>query len=74
MLIIRLAVLSCAFYLVIALLAELASFAAMFLKHDVGIYFNLWGWLAWSAAAWLISTSLAFRIVTRGIHAKILQS
>jgi hypothetical protein len=69
----RLAVVSCAFYLVIALLVELAFFAATFWKQDVGIYFNSWVWVAWSSAAWLISTSLAYRIVTRGIHAKILQ-
>lgn len=71
MLIMRLAFMSCAFYLAIALLAELAFFAATFWKRDVGIFFNSWGWVAWSLVVWLFSTSLAFRIVMRGIHAKI---
>jgi hypothetical protein len=73
MLIMKLAALSCAFYLGIALLAELAFFALMLWKDNVGIFFTRWCWAAWSGVAWLISTSLAFRLVWGGVHAKILR-
>jgi hypothetical protein len=73
MLIMKLAVLSCAFYLAVALLAELAFFMVMLWKDNIGIFFSWWGWAAWSGAAWLIATTLAFRIVWGGIHAKILR-
>ena len=71
MLIAKLALLSCAFYLGFVLIAELAFFAVTLWKDDVGIYFTWWGWAAWSSAAWLLSTSLAFYIVFSGIRAKI---
>jgi len=71
MLIMKLAVLSCAFYLGIALLAELAFFLLMAWKDSFGASFTGWGWAICSGAAWLLSTSLAFRLVVAGIRAKL---
>ena len=67
MLIMKLALLRCAFYLGIALAAELALFALALWKNGSAIFFTWWGWAAWSGAAWLVSTSLAFRLVASGI-------
>jgi len=74
MLIVKLAVLTCAFYLGIALLAELAFFLVIWWNDGIGIFFTWWGWALWSGAAWLVSTSLAFRLVWGGIRAKTLRS
>ena len=41
MFILKLALLSCAFYLCVALVVELAFFVAMLSKANVGIYVNL---------------------------------
>jgi hypothetical protein len=71
MLIMKLALLSCAFYLGFALAAELEFFAVTLWKDSVGIFFTWWGWAAWSGAVWLVSTSLAFRLVFGGIRAKL---
>jgi hypothetical protein len=71
MLIMKLALLSCAFYLGFALVVELAFFAVTLWKDSVGIFFTWWGWAAWSGAAWVVSTSLAFRIVMAGIRVRI---
>jgi len=71
MLIMKLALLSCAFYLGFALAVELAFFAIMLWKDSVGIFFTWWGWAEWSGAAWLVSTSIAFRLVVGGIRARI---
>ena len=71
MLIMKLALLSCAFYLGFALVVELGFFAVTLWKDSVGIFFTWWGWAAWSGAAWVVSTSLAFRIVMAGIRARI---
>jgi hypothetical protein len=73
MLIMKLAAFRCAFYLGIALPAELAFFVVDLWQVNIGTFFTWWGWVVWSGAAWLVSTTLAFRIVWRGIHAKILQ-
>ena len=74
MLILKLAALSCAIYLGIALLAELAFFLLTIWKDSVGLFFTWWGWVLWSGAAWLVSTTLALRIVWTGIRAKVLRS
>ena len=71
MFIMKVALLSCAFYLAIALAVELAFFAVMLWKDSVFFFFTWWGWAAWSGAAWLVSTSLAFRLVVSGIRAKL---
>ena len=71
MFIMKIALLSCAFYLGLALLAELALFGLMYWKDGVFVSFTWWGWAVWSSAAWLISTSLAFRLVAAGIRARI---
>jgi hypothetical protein len=71
MLIMKLAVLSCAFYLGIALLAELAFFLVTLWKDSFGIFFTWWGWAIWSGAAWLFSTGLAFWLVWGGIRTKL---
>jgi hypothetical protein len=73
MLIIKVALLSCVFYLCVALVVEGAFFAVTLWKDSVGIYFTWWGWAAWSGAVWLPSTSLAFRLVANGIRAKTLR-
>ncbi len=71
MVIMKLAVLSCAFYLGIALLAELAFFLITLWKDSFGVFFTWWGWAIWSSAVWLLSTSLAFRIFWGAIRAKL---
>jgi hypothetical protein len=70
MLIMKLALLSCGFYLAIALVAELVVFAIALWK-DVAIGYTWWGWAVWSGAVWLVCTSLAFRLVVSGIRAKL---
>ena len=67
----KIALLSCAFYLGFTLIAELALFGLMSWKDSVSVFFTSWGWAVWSGAAWLICTSLAFRLVVAGIRAKI---
>jgi hypothetical protein len=71
MLITKVALLSCAFYLGIALAAEVALFALALWKGGSAIFFTWWGWVAWSGAAWLVSTSLAFRLVVSGMRAQL---
>lgn len=71
MLILKVAFLSCAFYLVLAAAAELVFFAIALWKDSVAYFFTWWGWAIWSGAVWLLSTSLAFRIVVSGIRAKL---
>jgi hypothetical protein len=71
MLILKIAVVSCALYLGFAIAAQLAFYALMLWKDGVFISFTRWGWTILSGAVWLISTSVAFRIVATGIHAKL---
>jgi hypothetical protein len=71
MFIMKIALLSCAFYFGFALVAELAFFATLLWKDDVFIGFKWWGWTVWSGAIWLFCTSLAFRLVVSGIRVKI---
>ena len=71
MLIMRLALLSCAFYLGLALALELALFLLARWKGSAGFFFTSWGWTLFSVAIWLVSTSIAFRIVRGWIHAKL---
>ena len=71
MFIMKLAVLSCAFYLGIALLVELAFFLITLWKDSFSVFFTWWGWALWSGVVWLISTSLAFRLAWGGIRAKL---
>ncbi len=71
MLLVKLAVLSCAFYLGVALLAELAFFLLALWKHDFAYSFTWWGWAICSGTVWLLSTSLAFRMVWAGIRARV---
>jgi hypothetical protein len=68
----RFALLICAFYLGFALPMELALFALERWKGGVLFGFtSWWGWVVFSAAIWLVSTSLAFRIVRSWIRAKL---
>jgi hypothetical protein len=67
MFIMKLALLSCAIYLGLALIAELALFGLMYWKDGVFVSFTWWGWTVLSSAAWLVSTTLAFRLVMAGI-------
>jgi hypothetical protein len=45
MLIMKLAVLSCAFYLGITFLADLAFFVVTLSKNGSGMFFTWWGWV-----------------------------
>lgn len=47
MLIMQVALLSCALYLGLVQIAELALFAVMFWKDSVDIFFTTWGWAIW---------------------------
>jgi hypothetical protein len=72
MLIMKLALWTCAFYLLLALLMELALFVFLNWKGDsVGVFFRWWGWATLFGAVWLISFSGAFYIVLSGIRAKL---
>jgi hypothetical protein len=73
MLIMRLALLSCAFYLGFALALELALVLLSRWKGSAEFYFTSWGWTVFSGAIWLVSTSLAFRIVRSWIHARLVR-
>jgi hypothetical protein len=72
--IMRIAVLSCALYLGFVLLAEFAFFVVTLWKHGFGLltsWFSWWGWIIWSCAVWILSTSLAYRLVWAGIRAEL---
>jgi hypothetical protein len=66
MFIMKLALLSCAFYLGFALVAELAFFATLLWKDDVIIGFKWWGWTVWSGAICVVCTSLENRAFSSG--------
>jgi hypothetical protein len=70
---IRAAVLSCAFYLGFMLVVELALIAVARWKGSAGLIFTGWSWAVFSGAIWLGSTSIAFRIVERWIRARLAQ-
>jgi hypothetical protein len=59
----RLALLTCAFYLAIAVLAEVGVFVAARIKGSFGYVASPWGWAVWSGVMWLISYSLAWRVI-----------
>jgi hypothetical protein len=67
------AVLSCAFYLAFVLAVELALIGITRWKGSVGILFNGWSWALFSGIIWLVSTSMAFRIVANWIRARLAQ-
>lgn len=69
MLIMKLALLSCAFYLGFALIVELANIGARMKGLD--LHLTSLGWTVFSGAIWLVSTSVAFRIVASGIRARL---
>jgi len=69
MLIMRLALVSCVLYLGFALIVELAFVAAR--RKGLDIHLHSLGWTVFSGAIWLVSTSIAFRIVASWIHAKL---
>jgi hypothetical protein len=68
---IRTALLSCAFYLGFVLAGELAIIAVARWKGSAGLYFHGWSWALFSGVIWLVSTSLAFRVVASWIRAKL---
>ena len=68
---IRTALLSCAFYLGFVLAIELALIAVARWKGSAGLLFDGWSWALFSGVIWLVSTSLAFRIVRSWIHARL---
>jgi hypothetical protein len=67
----RTALLSCAFYLGFVLVVELTLVAVARWKGSAGLFFNGWSWALFSGLIWLVSTSLAFRIIANWIRAKL---
>ena len=65
------AVLSCAFYLTFMLAVELALIGIARWKGSAGLSFHGWSWTLFSGVIWLISTSVAFRIVADWIRARL---
>jgi hypothetical protein len=70
MLFVKIALWTCAFYLGFWLAAELAYLATVRWKGSGagGVIFNLWSWVLVSGIVWLVSTSLAYRVVASGIR------
>lgn len=68
---IRTAVLSCAFYLGFMLALQLALIIWASWKGGAFLGFSGWSWAVFSGVVWLISTSIAFRIVAGWIRARL---
>ena len=70
MLLMKLALLTCAFYMGIVFLIEVASVILACLMGGFGIAGKAWGWGVLCGVIWLISFSLAWRIVDAGMMAR----
>jgi hypothetical protein len=68
---IKLAVLTCAFYLGISVVMEAALFGLAAWKGGAGIFLLRWMWGAVFAIVWLISFSLAWHFIFAGIRTKL---
>jgi hypothetical protein len=53
------------------LVVELVFIAVARWKGSAALIFNGWSWAWFSGMIWLVSTSIAFRIVKSWIHAKL---
>ena len=71
MIILKLGVLTCAFYLGISVLMEAAVFGLAIWKGSVAFFLTRWGLGAVFAAVWLASFSLAWHFVYAGVRSKL---
>jgi hypothetical protein len=71
MMILKLAVLTCAFYLGISVLMQAALFGLAIWKDSAGVFLARWMWGAVFAVVWLTSFSLAWHFFYAGIRAKL---
>jgi len=69
--IIKLAVLTAAFYLGISVLIEATLFGLAAWKGSAGIFLPRWMWATVFAVVWLVSFSLAWHFFYAGIRAKL---
>jgi len=70
MFILKLAGMTCAFYLGIALLMQAALFGLAIWNGIAGILLVRWMWGAVFAVVWLISFSLAWHFIYAGVRAR----
>jgi hypothetical protein len=71
MVILKLAVLTCAFYLGIAVLMQAALFGLALWKGMAGVLLVRWKWGAVFAVVWLASFSLAWHFIYAGFRARL---
>lgn len=71
MLILKLAAVTCAFYLVIAVFIEAAAFSLAHLRGAFGFFAPRSAWIGGFGIVWLISFLLAWRIVLTPVLTKI---
>jgi hypothetical protein len=71
MIILRLGVLTCAFYLGISVLMEALLFGLTIWKGSIGVFFTRGVLGAVFAAVWLSSFSLAWHFVFAGVRSKL---
>ena len=71
MLILKLAAVTCAFYLAAAVLTEAAIMVLAHVLGGFGVHASRWGWLFFFGGVWLASFLLAYRVVVPPILAKI---
>lgn len=70
MIVLKLAILTCGFYLGISILVETALFVAARMKEGFMFYATLRGWAVFFAIVWVLSFGLAWRIVVGGLRAR----
>jgi hypothetical protein len=71
MIIIKLALLTCGFYLATALLLQGLLFVLALMKGGIGLHATRGGWFFFFAIVWFISFSLAWHIVSKGLPFKM---
>jgi hypothetical protein len=67
----KLALVTCAFYLGIAILIDGAIFGMALWKGGVGVFASKTGWIVFFGAVWLISFLISWRIVITPLLARI---
>ncbi len=71
MLISKLALLTCGFYLGVTILLEAALFTVAHFKGSAGIFGTYWSWAVLFGVIWFVSFSLSFRIVYHGLSTRL---
>lgn len=71
--ILKLAFLSCVFYMGVAISMELALFLAAKFSGGSGLFANRAGWFVLFGIIWLGSFGLSYHIVVSGLHDKLHQ-